>query len=290
MNDRTAFASPGDDNVSPLVAKPTHSYVNVTPDMARRWLLRNSANRNLRAAKINQYARDMEAGRWTLSNDDICFAPDGTLLNGQHRLNAVIKSGRTVLMGIKRNVPPAARQNMDSGASRTPADVLRFAGEAHASLLGSALKQAILIETGRIYQDTNTHAVSRGEQVEFLAAHPELRGSVALVGRIKQNIDAPPTALAIAHWLITLTNGSDLADLYINQLAKRVGEPEGSAVHAVDSRLREVRRNRNSYSTRYFVYLLIKGWNYYAAGKAVTKLQMAPKGEFRLPTVARWSR
>jgi hypothetical protein len=278
------------ESIVPLTAKPTSSYVYVTPDVAARWLSSNTINRTIRQSKVNQYAHDMDTGHWTVSNDDICFNPAGQLLNGQHRLRAIVQADVTVLLCVKRNVPTAAMANMDRGASRTYSDILRWRGEKNTTILGATLKQFVLITTGRIYQDTNVQAISGNDQDAILEAEPAVRHSVEIAARLKNSIDAPPTTLAVAHFLIAARSGTDAADLYITQLAHRTGEPAGSAIHAVDSRLREIRRNRQTYSTRELIYLLLKGWNYYAAGKSVAKLQTSPKGEFRLPVVARWAR
>jgi hypothetical protein len=274
------------------IAKPVPTWVNVTPDMAKRILAHNKVNRNFREAKVNQYAADMAAGNWALSNDAICIGPDGTLYNGQHRLHGVVKSGVTVTLLFIRNMPADTMATMDSGISRTPGDVFRFAGEKHANLLAATLKQLVLVDSGRVYMDSAVQSVSRSEQAEFLDAHPDVRESVAETSKVKNQIDSPPTPMAVAHWLIAQTNSLAFADLFFDRLAHRVGEPEGSAVHAVDNRLREIRRSRQRFEGRNFIYLFLKGWNYYAADKPVSKLLMVParNGEFRLPDVARWSR
>lgn len=281
-----------DDGVLPFVAKPTPAYVSITPDTARHWLASNHVNRKLRQFKVAQYARDIEAGRWTLNADAICFSPDGMLLNGQHRLNAIIRSGRTVVMLVLRGVPPEAMKNMDNGSARTAADVLAFDGETTSALLASTAKQAALLLDGRIYRDNVVQAVSHAEIVEFVADHPEIRESVKVAGSIRHHVDAPPTALAVAHWRIALRVGSELADHYLHQLATKSNEPEGSAVLAVDSRLAQLRRTHSKFATRNYIYLLVKGWNHYAAGTLVTSLAIAPaKGkEFRIPEPSRWTR
>lgn len=276
--------------VVPMAPKPTVSHVAVTPEQAARWLGGNQVNRTLRASKVNQYARDMVAGRWTLSNDAICFAPDGRLLNGQHRLSAVVKAGVSVLMLIARNMPPESMTTMDSGTARTASDALHFAGESNTNVLAAAAKQAILYSDGRIYKDNKVQAVSHSEIIDFVDLNPSLRHSAHIAQTIGRKVDAPPSPLATAHWIISGRVGTALADHYITQLATRANEPDGSAVLAVDSRLREVRRNRTKFPSRAFIYLLIKGWNYYAADKRVASLAMSPKGEFRIPEPAAWQR
>lgn len=306
MSTSTSAATPTPLNVSPLVNKPTHSYVHVTPEIAERWLKANTSNRNIRQTKVNQYARDMSSGRWTLSNDDICFDQDGRLLNGQHRLNAVIVSGATVLMGIKRNVPRAAMSNMDTGAARTAGDVLGFANEKHSQLLASTVKQLVLVQSRRIYQDTKQQGVSHGEIVEWLDWHDaeleearslrlapseisDVRHSVSRASTLRRSIDAPPTSVAVSHFLISEASSRADADHFFDRIAEPFNEPEGSAVHAIRGRLREVQKSRSVYPPRNFVYLFLKGWNYYADDAAVRTLTMAPKAgtRFQIPAPGR---
>lgn len=94
----------------------------VTPEVATEWLKQNTNNRRLKPTVINSYATDMLSGRWTLTNDAITFDNLGTLTNGQHRLNAIIKSKTSqymaVMCGIQHNI------NMDRPAMRSVGDNL----------------------------------------------------------------------------------------------------------------------------------------------------------------------
>ena len=270
------------------ILKPTVSYVTVDPAAASRWLGSNKVNRSIRHAKINQYANDMANGRWSLSNDAICFAPDGTLLNGQHRLHAVIKSGVTIVLLIARNMPPESMTSMDIGTSRTAADALGFDGEKSTHLLAAAAKLAIVYSDGRIYRDNKQQAVSPGEIREFVGMNPLIRESVHVTAGIKSKIDCAPSVLATTHWIIADHAGISVADHYLTQLATRTGEREGSAVLAVDSRLRQLRRNKSQFSQRAYLALLLKGWNYYAKDASVTALTMSASA--RIPAPIGWQR
>src|SRR5437870_5147015 len=69
----------------------------VGPELATRWLEGNVHNRKLREDVVARYARDMKAGRWLLTHEPIAFNKNGdTLVDGQHRLWAVVESGATV--------------------------------------------------------------------------------------------------------------------------------------------------------------------------------------------------
>lgn len=257
----------------------------VTPALANQWLTGNTINRPISQATVIRYANAMAAGQWTVTNDDICFNCDGTLLNGQHRLKAVTLSGESVPMGIKRNVPVAAMRYMDRGKGRTMGQHLNFDGESHAALLAATLRALVVATTSLTLQ-----TVGDADMYAWLDAHPEVRESVATADAARRNTDCTPTSLAVAHWLIARVNGKELADHYLHQIAHRTNEPAGSAVLAVDNRARTVKRNGERHGTEAYVALLVKAWNYYAKNKPVRALAIDAKGTGAIPPVARWTR
>lgn len=274
-------------NVAPIT-KPQPSIVAVDPATAQRWLKGNTVNRNVRDAAVNQYAADMVAGRWTFSNDAITFSPTGKLLNGQHRLNAVIKAGVTIPMLIMRGVPESAMESMDTGRKRSASDYFKFNGQQNAPLLAAALKLAIIYSDGRIYKDRKVQAVSNGEMGDFLDAEgTALPASVAWVSARARKVDIPPTVKAVAHWLFVDTAGRNAADGFFEALDSRTGLEKGSPILALDSRLRELRRNRTHATHRQYLYLVVKAWNHWRSGKAVATLSVQPKGgDARIPKVS----
>jgi len=105
--------------------------VEVTPAIAEEWLMRNIAtNRSIRKTTIDKYANDMKAGKFYINPDAITFNQDGELVNGQHRLRAVIKSGKTVKMFVAFGFPITAEAllNVDRGAIRSVADNMELSG------------------------------------------------------------------------------------------------------------------------------------------------------------------
>lgn len=75
--------------------------VNVTPKIAKRYLENNGVNRTLSKKTIDAYARDMLNDKWKLKTGNaISISKDGVLLDGQHRLNAVIESDLAIPMWV----------------------------------------------------------------------------------------------------------------------------------------------------------------------------------------------
>lgn len=92
----------------------------VTPAMAEAWLKKNHPeNRNVSWLQVGAFAQDMAAGKWDLTHQGICFDGDGTLIDGQHRLWAVVQSKATIRMMVFTNVAGTIRQSIDRTRARS---------------------------------------------------------------------------------------------------------------------------------------------------------------------------
>jgi len=96
----------------------------ITPETAKAMLLNNDRNRRLRPATVAKYAATMAAGNWRASPDGLIFGKSGQLLQGQHRLNAVINFGGEVDMIVWRGVEDDVFSVLDRGVTRSVADAI----------------------------------------------------------------------------------------------------------------------------------------------------------------------
>jgi len=96
----------------------------ITPEIAANWLKRNTSNRAMRSSRVDELARQMQAGGWGLTHQGVAFNGDGTLLDGQHRLAAIVKAGVSVRMVVTRGVKREMQLFMDDHARRTASDSL----------------------------------------------------------------------------------------------------------------------------------------------------------------------
>src|ERR1700712_1414339 len=108
---------------------PVVEVLDVSPSMAEEWLAKTPANRNIRRSAVDAYARDMLAGHWVLNGETVKISTTGHLLDGQHRLNAVVAAAVTVPMIVVSNIPAEVMATVDAGVKRTYADALRLQGE-----------------------------------------------------------------------------------------------------------------------------------------------------------------
>jgi hypothetical protein len=105
--------------------KPMHTEaIEVTPELAKAWLERNVVNRKLRRSHAKKLAWDIRRGRWDLTHQSIAFNTEGWLIDGQHRLHAIIEAGVSVWLYVSFNVAARFASAIDVGIIRTAGDVL----------------------------------------------------------------------------------------------------------------------------------------------------------------------
>lgn len=101
--------------------------VNVSPEIARKWLFNNKVNRNICQSRVEAYAYDMKENKWQLNGEAIKIGLDGSLKDGQHRLSAVIKANKSIPMlviyGLTEDITI-----QDRGRNRSVTDSLLLEG------------------------------------------------------------------------------------------------------------------------------------------------------------------
>lgn len=94
----------------------------ISPTRAIAMLRQNKANRRIRKEMVKTYARDIRAGKWELNHQGIAFDNSGELVDGQHRLSAIVEANKPVRMMVFRGIE--ARDNIDVHIRRSLADTL----------------------------------------------------------------------------------------------------------------------------------------------------------------------
>lgn len=98
-------------------------FESVTPEQAQKLLDSNKdRNRTLRAARVARYAADMRKDKWRITGETIRLDEKGLLLNGQHRLEAIVRSGVTVPMMFISGISAATMLVQDTGLAKTDGD------------------------------------------------------------------------------------------------------------------------------------------------------------------------
>lgn len=144
--------------------------MDVTPDMASKWLERDKPmhhNRPISESLVAKYADDMKNGRWKEHHQGIAFGPDDEILDGQHRLWAIMESGTTQSMLVTLNMSLEAQRTVDDHKKRSVGDVMAIE-------MGSTyIVSTVHIATGNRMMHGNQHLQppSRSTSMSYLTQH-----------------------------------------------------------------------------------------------------------------------
>jgi hypothetical protein len=119
----------------------------VTPELATVMLGYNTNNRPASNATASHYARQMAAGEWRETFTPVQFSGD-RLVDGQHRLLAVIESGVAIPMWVGFGVDDDAFGYLDIGRKRTAGDIFSINGVPNAKLAAAAVRWIHAYENG----------------------------------------------------------------------------------------------------------------------------------------------
>lgn len=185
-------------------------FVMVDAEMAKTMLQGNQSNRRLNPKTVQKYAVDMRNGDWN-GYDPIVFSSEGKLINGQHRLNAVIASKSVVPMIIYQLEEGMEKAVFDRGKVRSVQDTLQLKGVSYeianrtnVSVVGFIFDHLFLSEgrqartdsvIGKYLQDYSPYIIDavkiskKGKSSGQLAAKAPIMGAIYMALRCGVNKD-----------------------------------------------------------------------------------------------------
>ena len=244
------------------------SLITITPADAEALLEINTANRPLTERHILNLSKEMMRGRWKINGDMIRISATNIIIDGQHRLHAVVRSGITIQTWVIYGLSDDVFDTIDVGRRRSSADTLSCRGEKNAVRLGAALIMIEKYMTGRA--ETNVRFTNT-EVEELLAKYPQARESVMSSSNAKGLLI--PSVLDACHYLFSKKDPVMTA-VFMEKLFKGIGLEEGDPWYALRERLVMNSLSNAKLSKGLLMALCIKAWNAARHGKRISKLQL----------------
>jgi hypothetical protein len=251
--------------------------IDVTPAMAAELLQHNTHNRPQRGRVVDAYAADMESGNWQPNGESVKIAEDGTLLDGQHRLAAIVKSGVTVPMLIVYGLPASYQDTIDGGAKRRFSDVLLLRGETQATTLASVVRNVTLWDSGTRANWSSLRAPTNAEMFQTLGKYPWLRETSVRAADLSRHCGLPASLAGLCMWVFDQIDAEDSAEFF-DRLRDGQALCKGDPMYELRESLTRSRSVRGERSQRYLVAITIKAWNAYRRGRPVGVLTYKPGG------------
>jgi hypothetical protein len=183
----------------------------ITPMMAKMWLLKNTNNRKLRKEVVTRMATAIKLGQWKMTGDAIRFSTK-RLIDGQHRLMAIVAAGHPVTSVVMSDIDDEAFDYIDQGNRRTAADVITSHGIAYAATCSAMYKMI----TG--YEKGGATLHQQGSEImscaTIVAGITEAHALSAKFGKSCEIVGVCPGSLIATFHYLTLAIKPELADCF----------------------------------------------------------------------------
>ena len=157
-------------------------WIDIDPRLAVTLLRRNrpGANRKVDPGTSFFYGRQMAGGDWKATGQGLLFDRNGHLIDGQHRLYAILLSSTTVRMFVLTEIEaiPNLFAYVDSSRPRTAATALQTAGFNGAStVIAKIVKFAEEVDAGVYNRNgaTNLPRMSPAEMLGLINKYPNAK-------------------------------------------------------------------------------------------------------------------
>ncbi len=257
-----------------LVESNLAKKVTITPDMAMAMLERNKLNRPLNDQHVKRIARQITAGHWKFNGDTIKFSRTQDILDGQHRLWAIIEAQVSVDTIIVEGIDSEAFATIDTMRKpRSGADILAVVGVPHhRSTISVALQW--LLRWQRKTVENYMAPINRIENSDIEQAFRDNPGIVRAAERAQKlrGLTAPGM-LAFFYFVLTNRN-PDLAERMLHTLEN----PAGVSVNDPFFRLRSYFTQTERREPLTTIAYMIKAANAAHAGREMRVINWRNQG------------
>lgn len=264
------------------LAGPTPVYETITPHQAAQWLeanLEEGHNRNLRRERAEAFARDMESGNWRDNGETIKFDWNGRLVDGQHRLAALVRAGIPHRFLVVRGVDPDSIHTIDMGVARRYSDVLRMNGVPNGLQMAAMERRLYLWKRKgiKVARGGAAKAPTSTELLEFREGYHQLLGLALSRGQdLRKKFARVSPATFGAAYILFVEKDAAMADAFFDMLLSGVGfgDDRRHPVLVLRERLADGSRQFEAKRTNEDekLALMIRAWNHFRSGTPVSTL------------------
>ena len=255
----------------------------ITPERAAEMLATNYINnRRIRKSVVSRFKADIVDGRWnediSLVDQPIAFSNTGFLINGQHRLRAILESGMTVYAWCVYGVPEELYNYFDGGVTRSVPDIINVPNATGAATIGKvmyAIKygQAPLTAAlnGVMRSGHPSISVTRQQTIAIINEDDELINRYINLGqRSRTYMGHNPNNLAIPYYIIDFVGRGDQLERFVDECSSMI--PTASAVIACRSYMNNCMSSRNFKKDRkWFASCVFTAYEAFRSNKQISQ-------------------
>ena len=256
----------------------------ISPVMAEYWLTQNMPfNRKVSIELVNRLAEAISNGYWCKNGETIKFNNKNQLIDGQHRLHAIVKSGISVESYVVRGVSDErAFLTIDDGKKRSLSCSLNSTGKKNTKTTAGI---------GKLYyqlthcKDINCFRISNVslENIilfEFVNSLPNMDEAVRMAMCLQKICPASVMGTAL---LVFMEIDLNQTCLFFDMMRDN---EYPSSNHPIKILRDQLIFNKHPRTEK--LALIFKTWNYMQAGKTVKNIRWRPANGEKFPVPAGW--
>ena len=236
----------------------------------------NTSNRKLRKTRVNQYADAMKRGMWDIQNDAITISKTGKLLNGQHRLSAIVLADQSCQCLVLRGVDESTYTVIDSGLSRSVNDSLHSAGMGlNSTHISPMAKTLIAMDAGLSIYDTNALSlVQRQDIVDYVETNNEtLNWASMLARKADLSVGGIRHAWGVFAILASKKHGKEKVEEFMSLVVDGVGLKPGDSPLALRNWISRQRGSWTRSASKNNIAIYISAFNKWMKGEKVAVIR-----------------
>jgi hypothetical protein len=257
----------------------------ITPELARELLKKNGLNRPLNKRHVNILAGQMLTGKWLFDGTPIKLNGAGQLLDGQHRLTALVESNQTFDFVVISGLPSESFKVMDTGKLRSAADSVGIDVPHHAVLIADVARHLVNFDSHQMFtaissRDRSTF-VPNSVVYEYAMANLEkINASFEFCKKFKGAL-LQKSKLTAFHMLFSRVNVTD-ADLFISKFSTGLDLDAESPIYILRQKLIQNSLSKKKMSTNQKYALIVRAWNKFRKKETVSNMQIPTTYELEI--------
>lgn len=253
----------------------------VTPTIAKKYLETSSGNRPISRSVVQSYASTMINGDWKVNGVPIVFDNEGHLIDGHHRLQAIIEANKCIEMSITRGVEPDVFTTFDCGRHRNLGQILAMNGIVDYNKISSVVSVDIALERyGAVRKNKGAKQIRMTNDIYYQKwkQDPEGFASCTKFADKMFRTDRILRMSWIGGLLYYLTHTGTFDTEYVKKFFIAVCSLDSSGINPADELRKFILRNdRNPGSKKfddsYLFAIVVKAWNAYASNTIIGQLK-----------------
>lgn len=255
----------------------------ITPELATEMLKKNGMNRPLSRRHVEILKHQMKSGQWMFDGTPIKFNGSGQLLDGQHRLTALIESECEFDFVVISGIPTESFSVMDTGKTRSAADAISIESIPNSMVVSDVSRSLLNFKShSRLTRtSTNSSYISNAQVYNFaLENHVLINKSYDFCKKFVRPI-LPKSKLVAFHILFSDKSALD-ADVFISKLCTGLDLELSNPIYILRQKLIADAVSKKKISTDIKYALIAKCWNMFRKNETGTTVQLPSSPEFNL--------